>query len=105
MIQPLRLPFLVSHSSVLVSRRQRDWRPTSPAFVPSWFSRIAQTTTSARPGRMRNGDLIASWYRGSGERSADDVRVIGARLRNGSREWSKDFLMADSPASRTATRA
>ena len=44
-----------------------------------------------------NGDLIASWYRGSGERSADDVRVIGARLRNGSREWSKDFLMADFP--------
>jgi predicted neuraminidase len=44
-----------------------------------------------------NGDLIASWYRGSGERSADDVRVCGARLRRGSREWSKDFLMADFP--------
>jgi predicted neuraminidase len=44
-----------------------------------------------------NGDLIASWYRGSGERSADDVRVCGARLRKGSREWSKDFLMADFP--------
>jgi predicted neuraminidase len=44
-----------------------------------------------------NGDLIASWYRGSGERSADDVRVCGARLRKGSQEWSKDFLMADFP--------
>jgi predicted neuraminidase len=44
-----------------------------------------------------NGDLIASWYRGSGERSADDVRVCGARLRKGSHEWSKDFLMADFP--------
>lgn len=44
-----------------------------------------------------NGDLIASWYRGSGERSSDDVRVFGARLRKGSHEWSKDFLMADYP--------
>ena len=44
-----------------------------------------------------DGDLIASWYRGSGERSSDDVRVCGARLRKGSREWSKDFLMADFP--------
>ncbi|HET6323966.1 MAG TPA: sialidase family protein [Planctomycetaceae bacterium] len=44
-----------------------------------------------------NGDLIASWYRGSGERSSDDVRVFGARLRKGSHEWSKDFLMADFP--------
>jgi predicted neuraminidase len=44
-----------------------------------------------------NGDLIASWYRGAGERSADDVRVCGARLRKGSQEWSKDFVMADFP--------
>jgi predicted neuraminidase len=44
-----------------------------------------------------NGDLIASWYRGSGERSADDVRVFGARLRKGNREWSKAFVMADYP--------
>ncbi len=42
-----------------------------------------------------NGDLICSWYRGSGERRADDVAVYGARLRAGEREWSKPFLMAD----------
>ena len=27
-----------------------------------------------------NGDLLVSWYRGSGERQADDVAVYGARL-------------------------
>lgn len=42
-----------------------------------------------------NGDLIASWYRGSGERTADDVAVYGARMRKGSQQWSDDFLMAD----------
>jgi predicted neuraminidase len=44
-----------------------------------------------------NGDLLASWYRGSGERRADDVAVYGARLKKGSRQWSEAFLMADTP--------
>jgi predicted neuraminidase len=44
-----------------------------------------------------NGDLIASWYRGSGERGSDDVAVYGARLRHGASQWSSAFLMADFP--------
>jgi len=44
-----------------------------------------------------NGDLIASWYRGSGERRSDDVAVFGARLRKGESTWGDTFLMADTP--------
>jgi predicted neuraminidase len=44
-----------------------------------------------------NGDLLVSWYRGSGERSADDVAVYGARQRKGTDRWSEPFLMADHP--------
>lgn len=44
-----------------------------------------------------NGDLLVSWYRGSGERSADDVAVYGARRRKGSAQWSEPFLLADTP--------
>ena len=44
-----------------------------------------------------NGDLLVSWYRGSGERQADDVAVYGARLKKGSRQWSEPFLLADTP--------
>src|SRR5436309_15962912 len=44
-----------------------------------------------------NGDLLASWYRGSGEKSADDVAVYGARLRKGSASWSEPFVLADNP--------
>ena len=44
-----------------------------------------------------NGDLLASWYRGSGERSADDVAVYGARLKKGEASWSEPFVMADTP--------
>ena len=44
-----------------------------------------------------NGDLLASWYRGSGERSADDVAIYGARKKQGEAEWSEAFVMADTP--------
>jgi predicted neuraminidase len=44
-----------------------------------------------------NGDLFVSWYRGSGERSADDVAVYGARRAAGSKSWSEAFLLADRP--------
>lgn len=44
-----------------------------------------------------NGDLLVSWYRGSGERKSDDVAVYGARRRAGQAEWSEPFVMADTP--------
>lgn len=46
---------------------------------------------------LPNGDFLACWFQGSGERSADDVRVVGARLAKGSTSWSTPFLMADTP--------
>ena len=44
-----------------------------------------------------NGDLLVCWFHGSGERTADDVVVQGARLKRGAKKWSKVFLMADTP--------
>jgi len=44
-----------------------------------------------------NGDLLTVWYQGSGERRADDVRLMGARLRAGEDKWSAVFPLADTP--------
>lgn len=44
-----------------------------------------------------NGDLIAAWFHGSGERTSDDVMIQGARRRAGSADWSEPFVMADTP--------
>ncbi len=44
-----------------------------------------------------NGDLLVCWFHGSGERTADDVKIEGARLRKGERNWSERFVMADTP--------
>ena len=46
---------------------------------------------------LPNGDMMACWFEGSGERNANDVQVKGARLRNGNTKWSQSFLMADTP--------
>jgi predicted neuraminidase len=46
---------------------------------------------------LPNGDLLAAWFQGSGERWADDVTIMGARLKAGESRWSKPFLMADTP--------
>ena len=44
-----------------------------------------------------NGDLIVCWFHGSGERTADDVKILGARKRKGSDTWTEPFVMADTP--------
>jgi predicted neuraminidase len=44
-----------------------------------------------------NGDFLVSWYRGSGERSAADVAVYGARQKARSGRWGDAFLLADTP--------
>jgi len=46
---------------------------------------------------LPNGDLLAAWFQGSGERWADDVQILGARLTRGSTAWSQAFIMADVP--------
>jgi len=46
---------------------------------------------------LPNGDLLACWFHGSGERTADDVLIQGARLKKGRTQWSDTFLMADTP--------
>jgi predicted neuraminidase len=43
------------------------------------------------------GDLLACWFHGSGERNSDDVLVQGARKRKGDLAWSAPFVMADTP--------
>ena len=42
-----------------------------------------------------NGDLLVCWFHGSGERTANDVVIQGARKRAGAAGWSAVFLMAD----------
>ena len=51
-----------------------------------------------------NGDLLACWYHGSGERTADDVTIEGARKRKGER-MEQAVPLADEPGFPTPTPA
>jgi predicted neuraminidase len=51
------------------------------------------SSLTAFPG----GDLIAVWFHGSGERTADDVAIMGSRYDVRKRIWSEPFVMADVP--------
>lgn len=46
---------------------------------------------------LPNGDFLVTWFQGSGERTADDVKIMGSRLKKGEKNWSEPFLMADTP--------
>lgn len=56
-----------------------------------------QHAHSSTVAECPNGDLIACWFQGSGERTAKDVALFGARLRKGETAWSAPFPMADTP--------
>ncbi|HWB25119.1 MAG TPA: sialidase family protein [Chitinophagaceae bacterium] len=65
------------------------------AFETLIFSPQPQHTHGSSIVALPNGDVLAAWFQGSGERTADDVRIMGARLKKGTRTWSAPFLMAD----------
>ncbi len=46
---------------------------------------------------LPNGDLLTVWFHGSGERTADDVVLLGSRMKAGSDTWSPVFPMAETP--------
>ena len=46
---------------------------------------------------LPNGDLLVCWFHGSGERTADDVKIEGARWSKRTGKWSERFTMADTP--------
>jgi predicted neuraminidase len=46
---------------------------------------------------LPNGNLLVCWFHGSGERTADDVKIEGARWNKKTGQWSERFTMADTP--------
>lgn len=72
------------------------------AEAPSFISELIFPLNSQHnhaPGiaACPNGDLFVSWYRGGGERKADDVAVYGAWQAKGETAWSEPFVLADTP--------
>ena len=78
-------------------RPQREvlpWPRTEDLFAPEPWHNHGSCLVE-----LPDGQLLACWFHGSGERKADDVRIEGARrtgTRGGAR-WSDRFTLADTP--------
>src|SRR4030042_408111 len=57
------------------------------------FPLVSQHVHGSTIVELPNGDLLAAWFQGSGERWADDVAIMGARLRAGEENWSMTFVV------------
>ncbi len=44
-----------------------------------------------------DGHLLVTWFHGSGERTADDVELLGAWQRRGTTTWTAPARLADTP--------
>jgi predicted neuraminidase len=70
---------------------------------PAFFERTAIFPANSKHNHascvveLTDGSLLAAWYAGSGERTADDVVIEGARLGKGKTAWGAKFLLADTP--------
>ncbi|MBD3375248.1 neuraminidase (sialidase)-like protein [candidate division KSB1 bacterium] len=61
------------------------------------FPLLNQHVHGATVVECPNGDMLAAWFQGSGEKDADDVAIYGARLRKNGKAWSEPFVMVDVP--------
>lgn len=61
------------------------------------FPPQSQHVHSSSVVELPDESLLAVWFHGSGERTADDVIVQGARLAKGATSWGPVFLAADTP--------
>jgi predicted neuraminidase len=70
---------------------------------PAFFERTAIFPPNSKHNhascvvQLADGSLLAAWYAGSGERTADDVVIEAARLGKGKTVWGSKFLLADTP--------
>ncbi len=44
---------------------------------------------------LPDGELLTGWFQGSGERWADDVKIMGSRKKRGEKEWGDPFVLAN----------
>lgn len=61
------------------------------------FDPIGLHTHGGTITELPNGDLMAAWFEGSGERWADDVTIRGARFSSANGVWGEPFELTDVP--------
>ena len=88
-VMPIALALLLLAGASPTSAQ--DAAPRDELVLPLQQEHVHGSTIEELP----NGDLLVAWFQGSGERWADDVRIMGARRKAGADRWSDPFVLAD----------
>jgi predicted neuraminidase len=72
-------------------------QPTDTLKIGSVFPFQQQHCHGSTIVELSNKDLLVAWFQGSGERTADDVAIKGARYNHKTGRWGTPFIMADVP--------
>ncbi len=86
------------------SLAQTNTQKLTPVFSTLIFPPQQNHTHGSSIVSLPNGDFLCTWFMGSGERTADDVKIMGARLQKGSNTWSTLFYWQILTIFLTATR-
>ncbi len=90
------LSLIIVALSITCSEKDEKFAATGPVFeVQKIFPIQDDHVHGSTIVELPNGDLLAGWFQGSGERWADDVKIMGARKKQESTEWSEPFILAD----------
>ncbi len=93
----MRIPIIPVVFIVLLTACKSPVPDTSAFLQKQIFPYTKEHTHGSTIVALPNGDLLAAWFQGHGERWADDVRIMGARMHKNDTVWSRPFLMADVP--------
>lgn len=88
---------LAACATATVGKPTADILPGTDHDTEEIFPAVQQHVHGSTVVELPNGDLLAAWFQGSGERWADDVAIMGARRKAGATAWSKPFVMVDVP--------
>jgi predicted neuraminidase len=92
----IKLFFLITSTFLFGEINAQPATETAPEiFQTLIFPMQPQHTHGSSIVTLPNGDILAAWFQGSGERTADDVKIMGSRLKKGAKGWSTPFVMAD----------
>jgi predicted neuraminidase len=94
-MRPIILFFAALFSSSVMLVAQTDEEKTPAVFETLIFPLQSQHTHGSSIVSLPNGDVLAAWFQGNGERTSDDVKIMGSRLKKSSKQWSAPFIMAD----------
>lgn len=89
----MKIPALLIFFLVQIAHAQHTAVLQQKLIFPTQEKHVHASSIVSLP----NGDFLVAWFQGSGERTADDVQIMGSRLKKGEQSWSEPFPMADTP--------